>query len=87
MLENIGATQAINDLLFQSHGGRMRFFPVWNAAALGAASFATLRAYGAFVVRKYQHPGAIHKCALGSTSALCAWPPACRDGIVSLRSS
>merc|ERR1712070_1003704 len=34
----------------QSHGGRMRFFPVWNASALGAASFTTLRAYGAFLV-------------------------------------
>jgi hypothetical protein len=50
MLENIGATVAINDLLLQSHGGRMRFFPVWNAAALGPASFTTLRAYGAFLV-------------------------------------
>lgn len=50
MLENIGATVAINDLLLQSHGGRMRFFPVWNSTALGPASFATLRAYGAFLV-------------------------------------
>ena len=50
MLENIGATVAINDLLLQSHGGRMRFFPVWNATALGAASFVTLRTYGAFLV-------------------------------------
>ena len=50
MLENIGATVAINDLLLQSHGGRMRFFPVWNATALGTASFTTLRAYGAFLV-------------------------------------
>jgi hypothetical protein len=50
MLENIGATVAINDLVLQSHGGVMRFFPVWNATALGAASFTTLRAYGAFLV-------------------------------------
>jgi hypothetical protein len=50
MLENIGATVAINDLLLQSHGGTMRFFPVWNATALGPASFSTLRAYGAFLV-------------------------------------
>jgi hypothetical protein len=50
MLENIGATVAINDLLLQSHGGRMRFFPAWNGTALGAASFSTLRAYGAFLV-------------------------------------
>jgi len=50
MLENIGATVAINDLLLQSHGGVARFFPVWDAAALGAAAFTTLRAYGAFLV-------------------------------------
>ena len=50
MLENIGATVAINDLLLQSHGGQMRFFPAWNATALGPASFITLRAYGAFLV-------------------------------------
>ena len=36
--------------LLQSHGGRMRFFPAWNATALGPASFTTLRAYGAFLV-------------------------------------
>jgi hypothetical protein len=50
MLENIGATVAINDMLLQSHGGVMRLFPVWDAPALGAASFTTLRAYGAFLV-------------------------------------
>ena len=50
MLENIGATEAVNNLLLQSQGDRIRFFPVWNATALGAASFATLRTYGAFLV-------------------------------------
>ena len=50
MLENIGSTVAINDMLLQSHGGVMRFFPVWDAPALGPASFTTLRAYGAFLV-------------------------------------
>ena len=50
MLENIGATAAVNDLLLQSHGRHMRFFPAWNATALGPTSFATLRAYGAFLV-------------------------------------
>ncbi len=50
MLENIGATVAINDMLLQSHGGVSRFFPVWDAPALGSASFSTLRAYGAFLV-------------------------------------
>ena len=49
MLENIGATVAVNDMLLQSHGGVMRFFPVWDAA-VGAAAFSTLRAYGAFLV-------------------------------------
>jgi hypothetical protein len=49
MLENMGATVAINDMLFQSHGGALRFFPVWDAQALGAASFGTLRGYGAFL--------------------------------------
>lgn len=78
MLENSGATVAINDMLlqvrsseltvadprsclhtncipcscnqWQSHAGRLRFFPVWNSTVLGPASFVTLRAYGAFVV-------------------------------------
>jgi len=50
MLENIGATAAINEMLLQSHGGKLRFFPVWDAAATGPASFTTLRAYGAFLV-------------------------------------
>jgi hypothetical protein len=50
MLENMGATVAINDMLLQSHAGRLRFFPVWNAQAVGPASFTTLRAYGAFLV-------------------------------------
>ena len=50
MLENSGATVAINDLLLQSHAGRLRFFPVWDATALGPAAFTTLRAYGAFLV-------------------------------------
>ena len=36
--------------LLQSHGDRMRFYPAWNATALGRASFTTLRAYGAFLV-------------------------------------
>ena len=50
MLENSGATAAINEMLLQSHGGRLRFFPVWDATALGPAAFVTLRAYGAFLV-------------------------------------
>ena len=67
MLENIGATVAINDLLLQSHGGVMRFFPVWNASQLGAASFSTLRAYGAFLVSaSVDASGAVSAVALAS---------------------
>jgi hypothetical protein len=43
MLENMGAVVAINDMLMQSHGGALQFFPVWDAASLGPASFQTLR--------------------------------------------
>ena len=50
MLENMGAAVAINDMLFQSYTGVLRFFPVWDPKALGPASFTTLRAYGAFLV-------------------------------------
>lgn len=35
MLENMGAVIAVNDMLFQSHAGALRFFPVWDASALG----------------------------------------------------
>eukprot|EP00045_Choanoeca_perplexa_P010948 m.113885 g.113885 ORF g.113885 m.113885 type:complete len:1025 (-) comp15458_c0_seq1:111-3185(-) len=49
MLENMGAVVAINDMLFQSHGGALRFFPVWDATTMGPASFTTLRGYGAFL--------------------------------------
>jgi len=67
MLENIGATVAINDLLLQSHGGVMRFFPVWDATALGAASFTTLRAYGAFLVSaSVDEDGLVSPVALSS---------------------
>lgn len=50
MLENMGAVVAVNDMLFQSHAGVLRFFPVWDPKALGPASFRTLRGYGAFLV-------------------------------------
>jgi len=47
-LEQVGATQAINELLLQSYQGVLRFFPGWPLTE--AASFTTLRAVGAFVV-------------------------------------
>ena len=67
MLENIGATAAVNEMLLQSHGGVMRFFPVWDAPALGPASFTTLRAYGAFLVSAaVDAAGAVAPVALAS---------------------
>ena len=50
MLENMGACNAVNEMLMQSHAGAIRLFPVWDAQALGAARFTSLRAYGAFVI-------------------------------------
>jgi hypothetical protein len=47
-LEQVGATQAINELLLQSYQGVLRFFPGWPLDE--AASFTTLRAVGAFLV-------------------------------------
>jgi hypothetical protein len=51
MLENIGVTQAVNDMLLTSHGYGLRLFPIW-AALRGSesASFTTLRGKGAFLV-------------------------------------
>ena len=47
-LEQVGATQAINELLLQSFQGALRFFPGWPIGE--TASFTTLRAVGAFLV-------------------------------------
>ena len=47
-LEQVGATQAVNELLLQSYQGVLRFFPGWPLDE--AASFTTLRAVGAFLV-------------------------------------
>jgi hypothetical protein len=51
MLENIGVTQAVNDLLLTSHGFGLKLFPIWAALRPAEpASFVTLRAKGAFLV-------------------------------------
>ena len=47
-VEQVGATQAVNDLLLQSVNGYMHIFPSWEPGA--AVSFTRLRAVGAFVV-------------------------------------
>jgi len=47
-VENIGLSQAVNDMLLQSSNGTMRLFPAWPPAE--PAAFTTLRAKGAFLV-------------------------------------
>lgn len=47
-VEQVGATQACNDLFLQSVGGSLRFFPGWEPGA--AVSFDRLRTIGAFLV-------------------------------------
>ena len=47
-LEQVGATQAVNELLLQSYQGVIRLFPGWPLGE--PASFTTLRAVGAFLV-------------------------------------
>eukprot|EP00040_Diaphanoeca_grandis_P025186 m.139259 g.139259 ORF g.139259 m.139259 type:complete len:1142 (-) comp30045_c0_seq6:246-3671(-) len=47
-IEQVGATQAVNELLLQSFEGFLRIFPGWPLNE--SASFTTLRAVGAFLV-------------------------------------
>ena len=47
-LEQVGATQAVNELLLQSFEGFLRFFPGWPLGE--TARFSSLRAVGAFLV-------------------------------------
>jgi hypothetical protein len=50
-LQNVGVTQAVNDMLLTSHGYGLRLFPLWAALRpRESASFRTLRAKGAFLV-------------------------------------
>lgn len=80
MLENMGACAAINEMLFQSYSGVLKFFPVWSAADMGPASFTTLRGYGAFIASaSMDASGTVSPIELMSESGLdCAvqspWP-------------
>ena len=47
-VENIGLSQAVNDMLLQSSNGTIRLFPAWPANE--PAAFTTLRAKGALLV-------------------------------------
>eukprot|EP01047_Picozoa_sp_COSAG01_P072161 COSAG01_NODE_11401_length_1943_cov_1.156725_2_plen_211_part_00 len=54
-VEQVGATQACNDLFLQSVGGSLRFFPGWEPGA--AVSFDRLRTIGAFLVSASRDAG------------------------------
>ena len=47
-VEQVGATQAVNDLLCQSVSGKLRLFPGWEPGE--AVSFTNIRTPGAFLV-------------------------------------
>jgi alpha-L-fucosidase 2 len=49
-LESVGALEGVHSLMLQSHEGVLRIFPSWPKGAQNMASFATLRANGAFLV-------------------------------------
>ncbi len=66
----------INEMLFQSHEGILRFFPVWERQK--DAAFARLRGYGAFVVSAELKKGIVQNVDILSEkgrpcSVLCPW--------------
>lgn len=68
----------INEMLFQSHEGILRFFPVWDKRK--NASFYQLRGYGAFVVSAELKDGIVGEIDLASEQGrpctiLCPWEP------------
>ena len=70
-VENVGLSQAVNDMLLQSSNGTLRLFPAWPLAE--PATFKTLRAKGAFLVSaSWDH---VHGTATGvSITATVASP-------------
>lgn len=56
-IESVGAIEAINSMLLQSHGGTIRVFPNWPKGR--TASFQNLRAEGAFLVSAATERGTI----------------------------
>ncbi len=58
-LESVGAVEAINSMLLQSHDNTLRVFPVWMKDK--DASFKDLRAFGGFLVSsEYKNGRVIH---------------------------
>ena len=77
-VEQVGATQAVNDLLLQSVNGKLRLFPGWEPGA--AVQFDRLRARGAFLVAASRTAaGALYGVTVRSeagASARCTAQPA-----------
>lgn len=63
-IETVGAIEAINSLLLQSHGGRLILFPVWPGNR--NAQFQGLRAHGGFVVDSAFSNGSVQSVSIGS---------------------
>ncbi|MEI7728499.1 MAG: glycoside hydrolase family 95-like protein [Verrucomicrobiota bacterium] len=76
-LESVGAIEAINSMLLQSHDRVIRVFPVWVKNR--DASFQDLRAFGAFLVSSEYHAGQVKDVTIKSEAGrLCRianpWP-------------
>jgi alpha-L-fucosidase 2 len=64
---NFGAAHAVNEMLLQSWGGRLRLFPA-VPEAWGNVAFTNLRAEGAFLVSAWRRDGAFAKAEVQSES-------------------
>lgn len=78
-LEYVGAVEAINSMLLQSHDGIIRVFPAWVMSK--DAGFRNLRAHGAFLVSAEYRGGAVAfvevaSDAGGPCTVLSPWGPA-----------
>lgn len=63
-IENVSGFLAVNEMLFQSHDGVLRFFPCWPSDL--PARFGTLRAVGAFRVSGEYRDGAVRRAIIHS---------------------
>ena len=63
-IENVAGFLAINEMLFQSHEGVLRFFPVWPKEQ--NARFGGLRAVGAFLVSAELNQGVVRGVTIRS---------------------
>ena len=76
-LESVGAIEAVNSMLLQSHDQTIRVFPVWSKDR--PASFTDLRAFGAFLVSSKCQNGEVTQVTIKSEAGrLCRianpWP-------------